>query len=756
LEYIILEVGIDTNITNVDFTKYNILATNSLIKSTWSFLYEHKIIIDHNITVPKNTIYDNPIMAQFIQVPVTLEEISALNQCRLYLQAYFISDLATASGETLSHHAWEGTRRIFGKTNHCKWPEQGNPSKASWDIWRKFVKSTLLARGLRLKKGLGLWLRKDLDIWQGYFSPSLDGLVQIKPDGTKLLHSRHIPIITVNNFKQIGTPINQLPTDLQKASVTISRKNTWRLIDTGNFVYIPETPSFDNFCSYLAGNPPLNPWCFKDIVFPDILAPLLQDLENGTVRLVCDGSFDPSSCTGAAAWVLEGVTSDTLIEGKIVTPGEPIDHSAYRSELAGILAAMSVLNAVASFYGIRCTITVHCDCKSAIERAFSSIRPIKLHDASHDLLHAIQHEKTSTYITWSGQHISGHQDELVPFAQLDRISQLNVLVDHQAKDMIQQAMISTKQRIVYSPSWRIRLGSTPIIHDIDQVLYDLVHAPSVKQYWIQKGRITGETFSTVNWNRLGQALNKMSLSRRLFCSKHTSGMCGVGKFQKLWRMRETDACPHCRLFEDALHIWTCAADTVADVWSKSLLSLRKTLQRLDTDPELISLMLTYLKTWREGGFLQRIPGHQYHALLGLQETIGARQFFEGWMHTEWEHIQHQYYLATQSSCSSKRWTIAIITKMWEIAWDLWDFRNAVYHHQQNHSLEQDTAAIDLKIRDMYNNLATTELLLKDKHLSDITLQRLLLFQRIQKVEWLEQATLALAQAKTRYYLTRRT
>jgi hypothetical protein len=94
--------------------------------------------------------------------------------------------------------------------------------------------------------------------------------------------------------------------------------------------------------------------------------------------------------------------------------------------------------------------------------------------------------------------------------------------------------------------------------------------------------------------------------------------------------------------------------------------------------------------------------------------------------------------------------------MWEIAWDLWDFRNAVYHHQQNHSLEQDTAAIDLKIRDMYNNLATTELLLKDKHLSDITLQRLLLFQRIQKVEWLEQATLALAQAKTRYYLTRRT
>jgi hypothetical protein len=257
---------------------------------------------------------------------------------------------------------------------------------------------------------------------------------------------------------------------------------------------------------------------------------------------------------------------------------------------------MTVLNSLASFYDINGTITIHCDCKSAIAKAFGYPQSIKLQDASHDLLKAIQHEKTSKQIKWSGMHIAGHQDDNIPFEQLDRLSQLNVLVDQQAKAMIPLANIAGPQRIMRSSSWILRIASIPIIHDIDNTLYDLVHAPSAKEYWLKKERITEETFNTVNWSRLGQALHKMPLSKRLFCSKHTSGMCGVGKFQKIWRMRETDACPHCGLFEDAPHVWTCAASAVADVWSKALYSLKKTLQRLDTDPQLTTIIVAYLRS----------------------------------------------------------------------------------------------------------------------------------------------------------------
>jgi hypothetical protein len=114
---------------------------------------------------------------------------------------------------------------------------------------------------------------------------------------------------------------------------------------------------------------------------------------------------------------------------------------------------------------------------------------------------------------------------------------------------------------------------------------------------------------------------------------------------------------------------------------------------------------------------------------------------------EWEAMQAQYYHDIKSRRSSKRWTVALITKLWEVAWELWDFRNAVFHHQQNQSLLEDRSVLDDKVRDYLTYLSLTGLLPKDKHLATISLPRLLLFPRHQKVEWIQQAALTMAQAK---------
>jgi len=52
---------------------------------------------------------------------------------------------------------------------------------------------------------------------------------------------------------------------------------------------------------------------------------------------------------------------------------------------------------------------------------------------------------------------------------------------------------------------------------------------------------------------------------------------------------------------------------------------------------------------------------------------------EGWLHKDWESIQQKYYKLIQSRQTSKRWMAAVITKLWEIAWDLWEHRNDVMH-----------------------------------------------------------------------------
>jgi hypothetical protein len=168
-----------------------------------------------------------------------------------------------------------------------------------------------------------------------------------------------------------------------------------------------------------------------------------------------------------------------------------------------------------------------------------------------------------------------------------------------------------------------------------------------------KSRITRNAFDSVNWTRLGQAIKKMTVPCRLFCSKHMSGMCGVGKFQKLWNTKASDACPHCRNSEDALHVQKCQSETVSETWSNSLKTLESSLNKLDTDPDLINAIIMYLNAWRYDYNLHSLEESKIRSLLELQETIGTRQIFEGWLHKEWENRQEHYYRTSNSKRNNK-------------------------------------------------------------------------------------------------------
>jgi len=65
---------------------------------------------------------------------------------------------------------------------------------------------------------------------------------------------------------------------------------------------------------------------------------LQQAISSGTALAVLDGSYQ-NNC-GSCAWIIEGKTGDDRIEGSMQTPGDPGDHSSFRSEAAGIYGAL--------------------------------------------------------------------------------------------------------------------------------------------------------------------------------------------------------------------------------------------------------------------------------------------------------------------------------------------------------------------------------------------------------------------------------
>jgi hypothetical protein len=116
-EILILELGMNTDFAILDYNKYKHLATSCLVRSTWKFLFDHKITLQHDIEVPKNTVDDLPLMPEICRQNPSILELEDINQCRLYLQAYYISDLASASGKKLLPEAMNGRQLTIGRAS---------------------------------------------------------------------------------------------------------------------------------------------------------------------------------------------------------------------------------------------------------------------------------------------------------------------------------------------------------------------------------------------------------------------------------------------------------------------------------------------------------------------------------------------------------------------------------------------------------------------------------------------------------------
>jgi hypothetical protein len=80
IELFFIEAGMGTSFLLVP-KSVNTLLSLSLIKSTWEFLLEHQITLDHDITYPPQRENDAVIMQEFLQQGATVEELMKLNMC---------------------------------------------------------------------------------------------------------------------------------------------------------------------------------------------------------------------------------------------------------------------------------------------------------------------------------------------------------------------------------------------------------------------------------------------------------------------------------------------------------------------------------------------------------------------------------------------------------------------------------------------------------------------------------------------------
>lgn len=117
------------------------------------------------------------------------------------------------------------------------------------------------------------------------------------------------------------------------------------------------------------------------------------------------------------------------------------------------------------------------------------------------------------------------------------------------------------------------------------------------------------------------------------------------------------------------------------------------------------------------------------------------------MAKKWSLIQQNYYTLLRSRRTGKRWTIALIRKLWDIALDLWEDRKVALHKAEQRPATRDFRQLDRNVVQTFNALLELALPVHDTHLVSLPLADLLNKSLLYKQERLRLATLALASAR---------
>ena len=206
---------------------------------------------------------------------------------------------------------------------------------------------------------------------------------------------------------------------------------------------------------------------------------------------------------------------------------------------------------------------------------------------------------------------------------------------------------------------------------------------------------------------------------------------------KRWKLRATEECPRCHSTENARHVWSCQDPGAIAQMETSVQKLNLQLGRIYTSPVVIHVICRRLREWKRGvPFSQVNTTHPFvEEALREQDLMGWDAFLEGSISQAWRQAQEYYLAFTKSPRTSKRWTSALIQKVFEVTWDQWEHRNGILHDDDNKFDKATELRVDTAIRNQFR-VGTGSLPRADHGLFRAGVQRILARTLKRKQGWL--------------------
>jgi hypothetical protein len=428
---------------------------------------------------------------------------------------------------------------------------------------------------------------------------------------------------------------------------------------------------------------------------------LFQDFSDGTVVTVSDGSFFPDTRQAACAWVIESACRSQWIMGSIKTPGSQQAHSAYRSELAGLMAISTVLKLLSCCLPSPSHIIVGCDGQAALSTLSAHRDDLKAASKHSDIQSVIidlwATMKTAPYPV----HIKGHQDKSGHY--LSRLEEMNILVDRLATLTASAEVHPQSQCPVLT-----HLGLVPVQYkghficgDMYNTLYTGLTRARLQDYISTKLLSPRAELANINFRAFTLARKQAPVATNKFISKWISDTLATGRVLQKRNHRIFNRCPRCDAWgEDKLHVAICWDLRARVIWDKQMTQLKALLISLHTHPDIYNFITHGLEYFR--AHPTQGPQRQYQELWQIeQSSIGWLNFITGFLGNLMVHKQQEHYLALGIRKKGHTWAAAIVNHGWYTVQKLWRGRNMVLHNKDRiHSLSGG-ALLDIEIEKEY-------------------------------------------------------
>jgi hypothetical protein len=378
----------------------------------------------------------------------------------MFLQVFWVSEITTGDGQYVN---WYASRGLVNPSpfNTWNWPKVVQPTTSDWNIWkRELTKLGLQTREgkIRLHQSLGTWFQPSNCAW--FYDPTCHRVYN-RITGDIYQHKLGRPTRqAMSCFILASVGSKDFPL---RHGVTVIQRNGYVQMEGQAEIESGKVQEDHNFRQFLSQHPQWDWWSDQIQVDFGALAAITEDLQNGCALAVSDGSY--KDWKGTAAIVVEGKKFRHRITSVVRVPGHNDVQCAYRSEAAGILAAVQMVEAITKYSNLEKGAERMCrDGQSALRQLFS--KAVNVSIAHFDIINTTQAILRQSVLKWSILHVRGHQTVF----PLEQEASLNEEMDLLCKDYWDTADWSTVPwfHLEWQVQIRNRCISSNLVHEIRQ------------------------------------------------------------------------------------------------------------------------------------------------------------------------------------------------------------------------------------------------------------------------------------------------